>query len=93
MINGAFYWGNLPFSKHQSADCPNFVLGIYKRQNVQKRSLLNKNGTNEVILTVNSAFYSENLPLSNTRSADCQNFVQGTQERQKREISSFCNEI
>jgi hypothetical protein len=28
MTDGAFYSGNLPFSKHQSADRPNFVRGI-----------------------------------------------------------------
>jgi hypothetical protein len=38
MIDGASYSGNLPFSKHQSADRPNFLLGIQK-QNVQIKFL------------------------------------------------------
>jgi hypothetical protein len=81
MTDGAFYSGNLPFSKHQSADRPNFVLRIQTPQ-CKKRSFLNKIGTSEAILTVDSAFYSENLPLSKPRSADRQNFVLGTQKRQ-----------
>jgi hypothetical protein len=92
MTDGAFYSGNLPFSKHQSADRPNFVLGIQKPK-CAKKSFFNKIGTNEAILTVDSAFYSENLPLSKPRSADRQNFAIGMQKRQKRQRRSFCNEI
>jgi hypothetical protein len=92
MTDGAFYSRNLPFSKYQSADRPNFVLGI-QSQKVLKRSFFNKIRTNEAILTVDSAFYSENLPLSKPRSADRQNFVLGMQKRQIRQRRSFCNEI
>jgi hypothetical protein len=83
MTDGAFYSGNLPFSKHQSADRPNFVLGIQK---VLKRSFLNKTGTNEAILTVSSAFYSENLPLSKLRSAEFRSRDTKAQKTAKKEF-------
>jgi hypothetical protein len=35
MTDGAFYSGNLPFSEHQSADRPNFVLGTQTPKNAK----------------------------------------------------------
>jgi hypothetical protein len=82
MTDGAFYSQNLPFSTHQSADRPNFLLGTQKPKFV-KKSFRNEIGTNEAISTVDGAFYSENLPLSKPRSADRPNFVIGTRNAKK----------
>jgi hypothetical protein len=38
MTDGAFYAGNLPFSKHQKAGRQNFVTGTQMRHKLQRRS-------------------------------------------------------